>query len=97
MSAAQPLHTSDETVRVLNRLRRLEGQIRGIHAMVEDGKECEAVLTQVMAAKSALSQVGMQLIGMSMKSCLIDTEDKTPDEIVDQAMEIFMRYSACMK
>ncbi len=88
---------ADETTRILNRLRRLEGQIRGIQTMIEDGKECEAILTQVMAAKSAISQVGMQLIGSSMKTCLIDSEGKTSDEIIDEAMAIFQRYSACAK
>lgn len=92
-----PVPPSDETTRILNRLRRLEGQIRGIQTMVESGKECEAILTQVMAVKSAISQVGMQLIGSSMKTCLIDSEGKTSDEIIDEAMEIFQRYAACAK
>ena len=61
-----------ERTRIINRLRRLEGQIRGLQTMIESGKECDAVLTQVMAAKSALNQVGLHIIGHSMKRCLID-------------------------
>jgi CsoR family transcriptional regulator, copper-sensing transcriptional repressor len=83
--------------KILNRLRRLEGQIRGLQTMVESGQECEAVLTQVMAAKSALNQVGLHVVGHAMKNCMV-TEDPsaTRDEIVDEAIKVFLKYSACM-
>lgn len=86
-----------ESKRILNRLRRLEGQIRGLQAMIESGQECDAVLTQVMAAKSALNQVGLHIVGHAMKSCLIDNETDSRDEVIDQAMAVFMRYSSCVK
>ena len=44
----------DERKRILNRLKRLGGQVRGLQTMVESGKDCDAILAQVMAAKSAL-------------------------------------------
>ena len=86
-----------EQKRIINRLKRLEGQIRGLQTMIESEKNCEAVLTQIMAAKSALNQVGMHIIGHSMKHCLIDDEDKTSDELIDEAIAIFLKYSACIK
>ncbi|MDA3935906.1 MAG: metal-sensitive transcriptional regulator [Actinomycetota bacterium] len=86
-----------ERKRIINRLKRLEGQIRGLQSMLESGKECEAVLTQIMAAKSALNQVGMHIIGHSMKHCLIDDEDKTRDELIDEAIQVFLKYSSCVK
>ncbi len=86
-----------ERKRIINRLKRLEGQIRGLQSMLESGKECEAVLTQIMAAKSALNQVGMHIIGHSMKNCLIDDEDKTRDELIDEAIKVFLKYSSCVK
>lgn len=86
-----------ERRRIINRLKRLEGQIRGLQSMLESGKECEAVLTQIMAAKSALNQVGMHIIGHSMKNCLIDDEDKTRDELIDEAIKVFLKYSSCVK
>lgn len=85
-----------ERVRIVNRLKRLEGQIRGLQTMVESGKDCDAVLTQVLAAKSALNQVGLHIIGHSMKSCLA-REDATRDEIVDEAMQTFLKYANCVK
>lgn len=85
-----------ERARIVNRLKRLEGQIRGLQAMIESGKDCEAVLTQVMAAKSALNQVGLHIIGHSMKSCL-SKEDATREEIVDEALAVFLKYANCVR
>lgn len=89
--------SEEEKRRVLNRLKRLEGQIRGLQSMVESDQECEAVLTQVMAAKSALNQVGLHIIGHAMKRCLIDDEAETRDEVIDEAIKVFLKYSSCVK
>ncbi len=92
-----PLEADLERTRILNRLKRLEGQIRGLQSMIESGKDCEDVLTQIMAAKSALNQVGLHIIGHSMKRCLIDAEDKPRDELIDEAIAVFLKYSSCVK
>lgn len=84
--------TEEERRRILNRLKRLEGQIRGLQSMVDAEKDCQAVLTQVMAAKSALNQVGLLIIGHSMKSCLAASAAVEKDDIVDEALSILMRY-----
>lgn len=84
--------TEEERRRIQNRLKRLEGQIRGLQTMIDSGKDCDAVLTQVIAAKSALNQVGLLIIGHSMKTCLIDEAGGTRDEIVDQALSVLLRY-----
>lgn len=91
-----PLEADAERTRILNRLRRLEGQIRGLQSMIESGKDCEDVLTQIMAAKSALNQVGLHIVGHSMKRCLIDDEKKTRDELIDEAIGVFLKYSSCV-
>jgi DNA-binding FrmR family transcriptional regulator len=87
----------EERKRLLNRLRRLEGQIRGLQTMIESGQECDAVLTQVMAAKSAMNQVGLHIIGHAMKRCLIDDESETRDEVIDEAIRVFLKYSSCVQ
>ncbi len=92
-----PLPVDAERKQIINRLKRLEGQIRGLQSMIESGKECEAVLTQIMAAKSALNQVGLHIIGHSMKSCLIDETEKSRDELIDEAIAVFLKYSSCVK
>lgn len=88
-----PLQTTEEQRRrIQNRLKRLEGQIRGLQTMVDSDKDCEAVLTQVMAAKSALNQVGLLIVGHSMKACLAVGDAATKDEIVDEALAVLLRY-----
>lgn len=87
----------DERKRILNRLRRLEGQVRGLQTMIESGQECDAVLTQVMAAKSALNQVGLHIVGHAMKNCLVDEEAATREEVIDEAIKVFLKYSSCVK
>lgn len=86
-----------ERKRILNRLRRLEGQIRGLQSMIESGKDCDAVLTQIMAAKSALNQVGLHIVGHSMKTCLVSNKASTRDELIDEAIGVFLKYSNCVK
>jgi DNA-binding FrmR family transcriptional regulator len=60
--------------------------------MIDADKQCEAVLTQVMATKSALNQVGMHVIGHAMKTCLIDSSVTDRDELVSAAFDVFLRY-----
>jgi DNA-binding FrmR family transcriptional regulator len=88
-----PLITTEEQRRrIVNRLKRLEGQIRGLQTMVGSAKDCDAVLTQVRAARSALNQVALMIVGHSMKSCLEAGSATTKDEIVDEALSILLRY-----
>lgn len=94
-----PLIADDaDRKKILNRLRRLEGQIRGLQTMIETDQDCDAVLTQVMAAKSALNQVGLHVVGHAMKHCMIaDDASMTRDDIVDEAIKVFLKYSSCMQ
>lgn len=86
------LADDEERTRILNRLKRLEGQVRGLQAMVESGKDCEAIMTQVMAAKSALNRVGLHIIGRSMKTCMTVPDEASRDEIVDEALAVLLRF-----
>lgn len=91
------IEDAEERRKIVNRLRRLEGQVRGLQTMIESGKDCDAVLTQVMAAKSALNQVGLHVIGHAMKRCLVDDTVQTRDEVIDEAIKVFLKYSSCVK
>ena len=86
-------HLPEETQRIQNRLRRIEGQLRGIQTRIDEGRDCASVLNQVLAARAGMSQVAKQVIAASMKACLVDAEGKTSDQIIDEAIAIFERYS----
>lgn len=89
--------SEEERRNIVNRLRRLEGQIRGLQSMVESGKGCDEVLTQVMAARSALNQVGLRIIALSMKTCLTADETRDRQEVVDEALRVFLKYVDCVR
>lgn len=71
---------------VLVRLRRLEGQIRGLQRMLEEGKDCKEIVTQLSAASSALDRVGFKLMAAALSS---------PDRETDLAEleKLFMKLS----
>lgn len=58
---------------LLNRLRRIEGQIRGIQQLIESQESCRAILTQVAAAEGALSQVGRIVQTCSVAEALLES------------------------
>jgi len=97
LTETDAIGNEEERRRIVNRLKRLEGQIRGLQTMIESGKDCEAVLTQIMAAKSALNQVGLHIIGYSMKTCLMEEGEKSRDELIDEAIKVFLKYSSCVQ
>jgi len=87
-----------EAARILNRLARVEGQVRGLRRMVEEGKECEQVLAQLAAVRSALDGVGTHLISHHMKECLEDEMGVDVDPVaLERAFEVFYKYVQCMR
>jgi DNA-binding FrmR family transcriptional regulator len=56
------------------RLRRVEGQIRGIEKMLDEGRECRDLVTQLSAANKALEQVGFRLVSAGLTYCLSDPD-----------------------
>jgi|GEM_PF-6344052 len=54
---------------VIDRLRRIEGQVRGVQRMIAAGDDCESILTQVMAARAALDRVAGQVVLENLEAC----------------------------
>jgi DNA-binding FrmR family transcriptional regulator len=59
---------------VLNRLRRAQGQISGVIRMIEEGRDCEEVVTQLAAASRALDRAGFAIIATGLQKCVADIE-----------------------
>lgn len=55
---------------LLNRLKRIEGQVRGLQRMVERERDCSEIITQLLAVRSALEQVGVQLLDQQLHNCI---------------------------
>lgn len=66
-----PQETVDDLIK---RLRRIEGQVRGLQQMLTDQRDCRDVVTQLSAANKALEQVGFNLVAAGLTWCLEDPE-----------------------
>lgn len=60
----------DAIVAVLNRLRRAQGQLAGVISMIEQGRECKDVVTQLAAVSRALDRAGFKIVATGMRECL---------------------------
>lgn len=61
--------------KISNRLRRIEGQIRGVQRLIEEGAPCIDILTQVSAVTSAMKKTGGAIISNYMKTCIEESAD----------------------
>ncbi len=80
---------------LLQRLRRLEGQVRGLQKMIEEGRECEEVVTQLAAAKAAFEQVSFMFISTHLRTCLYQNNNLAPDiePTIEKAVKLFLRLT----
>ena len=77
-----------------DRLRRIEGQVRGIQRMVEEDQYCIDVLTQVNSASAALRSVGMGLLDEHVRHCVRDSiETGSGDEKVEELLAAVARFA----
>jgi DNA-binding FrmR family transcriptional regulator len=76
---------------IVQRLRRIEGQVRGLQKMVEEGRPCEDVLTQLLAVQAALDKVATKLVGEHVAECLQKLEPKEATENIGKAIELISR------
>lgn len=62
---------------VLGRLRRVQGQVGGIIRMIEEGRDCADVVTQLAAASRALDRAGFKIIATGMRQCMVQDDAGT--------------------
>jgi DNA-binding FrmR family transcriptional regulator len=70
---------SDEMQAVVKRLKRAQGQIGGIIKMIEDGRECQDIVTQMAAVAKALDRAGFATISIGLRQCMADPERNSMD------------------
>lgn len=76
--------TEEEYKGLINRLSRIEGQIRGIKGMVEKNAYCTDILTQVAAVNAALNAFNKELLANHIRTCVADGIRQGEDEIIDE-------------
>ncbi|MFD2673282.1 metal-sensitive transcriptional regulator [Marinicrinis sediminis] len=77
-------HSEQVKKNMQSRLNRIEGQIRGVKAMIEKDTYCDDVLNQIAAVQSALNSVGKLLLEAHMKSCVIERIEAGEHEVLDE-------------
>lgn len=91
---------SEDTRAIDRRLARIEGQVRGLRRMLEEGAYCCDILTQISAVNSAMSQVAAQVAAQHVKHCIVghgtgsehsEARAMTQDELVEELSEVFGR------
>lgn len=87
------LKTKDNEA-IIKRLRRIEGQVKGIQKMVEEGKYCGDILIQVAAVRAAMNSVGGLILENHMKDCLKNYLDgATGDDALDSLVDTMVKYT----
>lgn len=80
--------------RNLVRLRRIEGQVRGLHKMVEEDRYCADIMTQISSVQEALRAVGRELLRNHLRHCAsaaIKGSDEQANEMYDELVSLFYR------
>lgn len=90
----QKMETKED---MLKRLRRIEGQVKGIQKMIEEDKYCVDILTQVAAVRAAINKVGGLILEKHSMTCIqnaVSTQDKEKalSELV-KTMQSFMKFA----
>ena len=76
---------------LMNRLSRIEGQVRGVKAMVERDAYCTDIITQVAAINAALNSFNKVLLANHMKSCVVQDIKDGKEETVDELLTILQK------
>lgn len=71
---------ADANKNIINRLKRIEGQIRGLEKLVEKDASCLDILTQVSAVTGAVKKTGMEVIQMYLNQCLVEASTLSAEE-----------------
>lgn len=82
--------------KLVNRLHRVEGQIRGIEKMVDDDKYCIDIITQLAAATTALDQIGLKVIDDHVRGCVkeaLASGNKESEKKVEELLASVERYA----
>lgn len=89
--------SGQEKKKVIDRLRRVEGQVAAIRRMVEEDKYCVDILLQVTAAQAALGKAGQRILASHIESCVAETfssgSDTERQNKIEELMDVFSRYA----
>ena len=86
VSAPRAMVCDEESIAaILNRLRRAQGQLAGVISMIEQGRDCKDVVTQLAAVSRALDRAGFKIVATSLRECMAGTrpDGAAPMDVAD--------------
>ena len=90
-SGRRKLRSKEEQKALMNRLSRIEGQVRGIRGMLEKDAYCPDILTQAAAANAALNAFCRELLASHVRSCVAQDIRDGKDETIDELLGILQK------
>ncbi len=83
--------TEEERKKLINRLSRIEGQIRGIRGMVETDAYCTDILTQCAAVNAAVNAFNKELIGYHIRGCVVRELNEGHEQVIDELTDTLQK------
>jgi DNA-binding FrmR family transcriptional regulator len=77
---------------ILNRMKKIEGQAKGIQKMIEEDKCCGDIMVQISAIRSAINRVGGLIMDRYIKECLKESLKNGKDDSIEEAIETIVKY-----
>jgi DNA-binding FrmR family transcriptional regulator len=75
---------SDSLADVILRLRRAQGQIGGVIQMIDEGRDCKDIVTQLAAASRALDRAGFKIVAAGLQQCILEERDGSGQAVIDR-------------
>lgn len=91
-SDKKTLRTEEERKKLMNRLNRIEGQIRGIKSMLENDAYCNDILTQSAAVNAAMNGFTRELIGSHLAGCVARDLREGKDETIEEFLDTLKKF-----
>jgi len=84
----------DKTVQdLINRMKRIEGQARGVQRMLAEGRHCEELIMQLSAMRAAIGKVALAVLGNYLEECLLTGVGEEREKAIERAKELFLKFS----
>lgn len=90
-SGKSKMRTEEEYKNLMNRLKRIEGQVRGVEGMLENDAYCTDILIQVSAITSALNSFNKELLANHMRTCVADNIREGNDDVIDELVSTLQK------
>jgi DNA-binding FrmR family transcriptional regulator len=93
MTKVKAVYSMEYSKDMKNRLKRVEGQVRGVLRMMEEGKDCRDIITQMSAIRTAMDRATAYVVARNLESCLRKEaeNDEEREEVIEEAIKMLVK------